>query len=131
MVSNKFIHLYLDIMPEEHEIQTLLEFYGFNHIKTDNKLESTDPAGSHYSWKHPPLSDEGFKLIYFDGIYPDDFYYGTYGCFVVLEGSKRSSKIDLAYLDVVAKFLLDRFGGIIHNPMANSSSMYLCGQTQQ
>lgn len=127
MPDKKFLHLYLQDAPEDTEIQTLLEFYGFTSIKFVDNAGKSDPNESHWSWNHPPLSNSGFKLIHFDGLFKDDLHYGDYGAFVILEGSDSCSRVDLSYIDVITKFLIDRYGGMIHNPNSIGQARYLCG----
>lgn len=126
----RFVHLYLKEPPEDREIRTRLEFYGFRHVRSEEPDGSLDPLAHYWVWKHDPLSGDGFRLTYFDGLFPDDKNKDA-GAVIWLEASKNSSPHDLAYLDVITKFLLDRFGGRIHNPNDLSRSAYLCGKTRK
>lgn len=131
MSAARFVHLYLAEAPEDREIQTRLEFYGFKHLRSEEPDGSSDPLAHFWAWRHSPLSGNGFKLTYFDGVFPDDRNYKTAGAVVWLEASKASSPHDLAYLDIITKFLLDRFGGHIRNPNDPTNSTYLCGKPQK
>jgi hypothetical protein len=125
----RFLHLYLADQPEETEIQTILEFYGFELTKTVPQ-EGKDPNEYHYRWNHQPLSGSGLELIYHDQLFTDDAHAGSYGTFIVLEGSKASSALDLSMMDVTAKFLIDRYGGTIRNPNHAGQPLYLCGKAR-
>ena len=131
MSMARFVHLYLGEIPEDREIQTRLEFYGFKHLRSEEPDGSTDPLAHYWRWQHAPLSGDGFSLTYFDGVFPDDRNYAKAEAVVWLEASKASSPHDLAYLDIITKYLLDRFGGFIHNPNDLKTSSYLCGKPQK
>jgi hypothetical protein len=128
MSSKKFLHLYLKECPDEAEIKTILDFYGFRLVKSDKNTDNKDPQGFHWEWLHKPLSETGFKMVFYHGVFPDDSHSDRYGSFVMLIGNKHSSVIDTAFMDVITKFLLDRYDGIIHNPSNLNSSIYLCGK---
>ena len=120
------LHVYLSESPDEDDIGTLLEFYGLSLI---GKRPSTgqEPDETHWEWSHPPLSDAGFKLIYFHGLCQDDLFTDQYGRYIILEGPKFPSQIDLAFMDILTKFLIDRYGGIIRNPHRGGEDCYLSG----
>lgn len=128
MESTRFLHLYLKECPSEDEIRTILDFYGFRLLKADRDTETKDPKGYHWEWEHRPLSGNGFKLVFYHGVFPDDKYCETYNSFVMVLGSPNSSDIDIAFMDIITKFLLDRYEGIIHNPTSTLLSSYLNGQ---
>jgi hypothetical protein len=130
MSENKFLHLYLTDAPEDTEIQTILEFYGFE-LERSYPREKGEPNEYHWRWRHEPLSSDGLRLVYFDAVFSDDLYHGKYGTFIVLEGTKASSPVDFAFLDVATKFLLDRYGGTIRNPNNPDNPTYLCGKARQ
>lgn len=126
-MEDRFLHLYLADQPEDTEIQTILEFYGFELVKTVPR-EANEPNEYHWKWNHQPLSGSGVELVYHDTLFGDDLFAGRYGTFIVLEGTSRSTPIDLAMIDVVAKFLIDRYGGTIRNPNHVETPTYLCGR---
>lgn len=126
----RFVHLYLGEAPEDREIRTRLEFYGFKHLRSEQPDGTADPLAHYWHWRHAPLSGNGFSLTYFDGVFSDDRLSNGAGAVIWLEASKGSSPHDLAYLDIISKFLLDRFGGRIHNPNDLLRSSYLCGKTR-
>jgi hypothetical protein len=128
IMEDRFLHLYLTDIPEEAEIQTLLEFYGFD-LEHTVPSDKDEPNEYHWKWCHRPLSGgAGVSLVYHDRLFSDDLYGGRYGTFVVLEGTADSSSIDLSVMDIVSKFLIDRYGGTIRNPNHQDAPTYLCGR---
>lgn len=125
-MQDRFLHLYLTDSPEDTEIQTLLEFYGFELVKTVPR-EASDPNEYHWKWSHAPLSGAGIELVYHDKLFSDDNFAGRFGTFIVLEGTGASSPIDLAMMDIVSKFLVDRYGGTLRNPNHGGEPKYLSG----
>lgn len=109
------LHLYLDQRPAESNFPELLELYGFTYVKEVEKTKA-EPHTTYFSWSLPSLSSTGFKLLYFDTLFPDDLNFGTYESFVILSAYKNSSETDFKMLDVMAVLLLNRYGGRLHNP---------------
>lgn len=128
MDSSNFLHLYLKVCPSEDEINTILDFYGFELLKADRDTQTKDPKGYHWEWLHKPLSDAGFNLIFYHGVFPDDRYFEDYNSFIMIVGSQNSSDTDVAFMDIMSKFLLDRYDGILHNPSSEVTSSYLNGK---
>ena len=127
MVVNNFLHLYLRRSPEPTELDAILRTYGFRFVRKDSKADPNEPEGYHWSWKRPPLSKGGFRLMFYHRLFSDDSFYGKYNAFAILTADKTSSDQDLWVIDIYSQLLLDRFGGAIYNPEGPTTNSHICG----
>jgi len=109
------LHLYLKNGPDVYTFPDLLSLYGFSFVRTEDRFLD-EPVSDYFEWKLPPVSGEGFQLLFFHDLFKDDLNYGKYDSFVVMSGSSQSSDDDLKMIDVFTLLLLSRYGGRLHNP---------------
>lgn len=128
MKENSYIHVYLEDYPGDEELGTILQFYGFSLDRAVPQRDP-DPDEFHWRWTHPPLSGSGFSLTVLNSLYKDDQFFGRYDTFMVLEATRESSVADITMIDVVSKFLIDRYGGQIINCKTDEPNSFLCGKS--
>jgi len=123
------LHLYLENGPDVYTFPDLLSLYGFSFVKTEDRFKE-EPTADCFEWKLPPISGEGFKLLFFHDLFKDDLNYGKYDTFVVISASSSSTEADYHMIDIISLLLLSRYGGRLHNPQRTdkiSTSFLLSG----
>lgn len=115
MVKDTDLHLYLETRPDTNMLHNRLVHLGFKYEKTVEPTKS-EPECHYWSWSVPTLSKDGFRLLHFEKLFPDDLNRGRYKCFMVLTGEQGSSPIDLQMIDIVSLLLITNYGGRVHNP---------------
>lgn len=109
------LHLYLKNRPSDTTFSAILEIYGFTEGKIVEATK-TEPYHTYYSWQSPHLNSAGLQLIYFNNLFSDDLNYGSYSSFIILSTLHGSSSLDVGMVDIISVLLLDRYGGLVHNP---------------
>jgi len=109
------LHVYLERGPDVGTFSDLLSLHGFTYCKTESS-GSSEPVTDYFEWKLPPISDAGFKLLFFHTLFPDDLNVGKYESFIIMCADSESSEGDFSMIDTMALLLLSRYGGRLHNP---------------
>ncbi len=126
------LHVYLKTKPAASDIKSMLALLGFRKSGESTSATPAEPAHTEWVWKHKNLSEAGFSLLLFDGMYPDCVRAGDFRTFIVMEGGLDSSGIDVSMVDITAALLLKRYGGTVHNPNRldrKVPNVYLCGKS--
>lgn len=109
------LHVYLDRDPEREEVHPFLETLGFTKVKT-NQGSPEEPGFTLWTWKHDPLSSRsGIELYCFNYLHRDNLYCGKYATYYIFQGAADTTQHEVSIVDITAKLLLDKYGGVLHN----------------
>lgn len=106
------VHLYLRRKPELKEALIFLSLIGFKKVDEHPSQTHEEPSVTIFQSNVGELPDFEVQAAYFDGIYQDSSWFGTYDAQLSLKAGKCSNEV----LDYILCMFITRYGGYIHYP---------------